>query len=221
MNLRLHTTDLSPFGQRVKIALSFKGFLSSTELIDTFGGTDALGELAPMRQIPILEHESLTLPESQVIVDYLDDLYLTPPLFPQAPILRAQANLIARLVDLYVAPHVLTLIVGMRTQSEPDTIKPALTQLNRGLGFLETYLATGSHYAVGDTLTMADIAAAPFLFYVPLLTAWHDAPAFPATPICKTYLHNISKDEHIAKAFTEMESAYKARVDSLKSQENQ
>ena len=95
MHFKLHTTDLSPFGQRAKLALSAKGLLGETELNDTFGGTDALGELAPMRQIPILEHDGFVLPESQVIADYLDDIVPEPPLLPEAPAARARARLLA------------------------------------------------------------------------------------------------------------------------------
>ena len=120
MTFKLHTTDLSPFGQRAKLAIRAKGLLPQTELNDTFGGTDFLGTLAPMRQIPILEHNGFTLPESQVIAEYIDEIAPEPPLLPESPTLRARARLLARLADLYIAPHFLSLIIGMRAPPRPE-----------------------------------------------------------------------------------------------------
>ena len=217
MAFKLHTTDLSPFGQRAKLALRAKGLLEQTELNDTFGGTDALGDLAPMRQIPILEHNGFILPESQVIIEYLEEITPKPSLLPEAPAKRATARLLARIADLYIAPHFLSLIVGMRPPPRPDDMAAAWQALGKGLGFAEQYLGDGMAYAVGDQLSLADIALAPFFFYVPRLVDWHGLPPLEATPVkCKTYLEAIAKDDHVTKAFTEMESAYKARIDSLK-----
>ena len=218
MDFKLHTTDLSPFGQRAKLALRAKGLLGETELNDTFGGTDALGELAPMRQIPILEHDGLILPESQVIADYLDDIVPEPPLLPEAPAARARARLLARIADLYIAPHFLSLIVGMRPPPRPDDMAIAWQAMGKGLGFAETYLDADSAYAVGDSLSLADIALAPFFFYVPRMADWHNLPPLDETPVkCKAYFTAIENDPHVNKAFTEMERAYKARIDMLKS----
>lgn len=213
---KLHTVDLSPFGQRAKLALRAKGLLEQTDINTTFGGTDALGKLAPMRQIPVLEHDELILPESQTIVDYLEDIAPAPPLLPADAKMRARARLLTRLTDLYIAPHFLALIVGMRPPPRPQDMKEAHEKLHHGLGFVEHYLPANPAYAAGDTLTMADIALAPFVFFVPKLSGWHGFESFAQTPKCAAYLTAIGKDEHIAKAFTEMESAYKARIDMLK-----
>lgn len=219
MRLKLHTTDLSPFGQRAKLGLRAKGLLGQTELIDTFGGTDALGKLAPMRQIPVLEHAGFILPESQTIVDYLDDLIAEPPLHPGLLQLRAHARLLTRITDLYIAPHFLTLIIGMRPPPRPEDMAAAFAKLEKGLGFAEQYLqaepSRKTIYAAGNHLSVADLALAPFLFYVPRLADWHGLSAFKETPLCKTYLETIAGENHIAEAFAEMESAYKARTDSL------
>jgi len=216
MKLKLHTTDLSPFGQRAKIALRAKGLLDSTELVDTFGGTDALGELAPMRQIPILEHDGLALPESQIIVNYLDDLVPAPCFLPDTPQLRAKVRLLARITDLYIAPHFLTLIVGMREGMRVDQRVVTFNALNKGLGFAEHYLPDATAYAASETLSVADLALAPFLFYVPHLADWYGMGAFPNALKCRAYLNRAAKLDHIDKAFVEMETAYKTRITSLK-----
>lgn len=216
MTFKLHTTNLSPFGQRAKLALSAKGLLGETQIIDTFGGTDALGELAPMRRIPILEHAGFTLPESQAIVDYLEDIAPSPSLLPDAASDRATARLLTRVTDLYIAPHFLTLIVGMRERLRVDQMVVAVAALNKGLGFAEQYLVADAPYAAGDTLSVADLALAPFLFYVPHFADWYGVTSFPTARKCSIYLKAIAKAEHVEKAFAEMETAYKARIDMLK-----
>lgn len=216
MAFKLHTTDLSPFGQRAKLALRVKGLLGETEINDTFGGTDPLGELAPMRQIPILEHNGFVLAESQTIGEYLDDIAPLPALLPDTPEARAVARLLSRIADLYIAPHFLTLIVGMRPPPRPDDMAEGFEKLNKGLGFAEHYIQDGSAFAVGDTLSLADIALAPFMFYVPKLAAWHGAEAFKDTPKCAAYLERIAGHEHIAATFADIEGAYEKRVAQLK-----
>lgn len=217
MSYRLHTADLSPFGQRAKLALSAKGLLGETQINNTFGGTDALADLAPMKQIPVLEHDGQIYPESQIIVDYLEDVVPGPALLPEDAPTRALVRLLARITDLHIAPHFMTLIIGMRPPPRPTDMAIAIEKLNTGLSYAEHYLPADGTYAFGSQLSQADIALAPFLFFVPLLADWHGAAAFPASPKCAAYLRAVSKDVHIAKAFTEMENAYKARIDSLKS----
>ncbi len=216
MTFKLHTTDLSPFGQRAKLALRAKNLLGETELVDTFGGTDALEALAPMRQIPILEHDGFILPESQTIVDYLDDLIPAPALLPDTATGRATARLLARIADLYIAPHFLALIVGMREGLRVDQIVVVFNALNEGLGFAEHYLRPDQPYAAGNGLSVADLALAPFLFFVPHFADFYGVRAFPNTPKCAAYLRAIGKADPIDKAFAEMETAYKARKAMLK-----
>ena len=216
MIFKLHTTDLSPFGQRAKLALRVKGLLKETEIEDTFGGTDALAALTPMRQIPILEHLGLPIPESQIIAEYLEDLYPTPSLLPKLAKDRATARLLARITDLYIAPHFLTLIIAMRAPDERDQVLAGWQKLGQGLTYTESYLTGDGLYSVGDEITIADIALAPFLFYVPRLSEFHQLPLLESEPVkCKAYLKAIAQDPHIALAFDEMGRAFDKRVNSL------
>ena len=216
MIFKLHTTDLSPFGQRAKLALRVKDLLKETEIEDTFGGTDALATLTPMRQIPILEHLGLPIPESQIIAEYLEDLYPTPSLLPELAKDRATARLLARITDLYIAPHFLTLIIAMRAPDERDQVLAGWQKLGQGLTYTERYLTGDGLYSVGNEITIADIALAPFLFYVPRLSEFHQLPLLKSEPVkCKAYLKAIAQDPHIVLAFDEMGRAFDKRVNSL------
>ncbi len=210
----LYSTNLSPFGQRVKIALRAKRLSDRIDYIDTPPGAPALAMLTPMAQIPILETERLRLPESQAIVDYLEDLYPDPPLLPDEAEDTAKCRLIARIADLYIAPAFLELMVAMRKPLPNELLAAAWSRMNTGLRYVEPYLA--GDLAAGPRLTQADCALAPFLFYVPRLAAWHNEGAFPNTPKCQAYLARAGQDPAVAAAFAEMESAYKDRVEKLR-----
>jgi len=45
----------------------------------------------PLGKIPILEHEDLVVPDSSVIVAYIERLYPTPALYPEDPKEMARA----------------------------------------------------------------------------------------------------------------------------------
>ena len=170
----LYTTALSPFGQRASIALHLKALSEHTRYIDTFGGTDTVKALSPLGQIPILDGPDGVLPESQTIVDYLDRKYPAPPLRSLNANIGARQNLISRMVDLYLAPHILQLIIAMRGQLAERTVERAIIGAKRGLEVIEPYLL-GDPYAIGDKISVADLALGPFLFYVPRLANWHQA----------------------------------------------
>lgn len=210
----LHTTNLSPFGQRAKLALRVKGKLEDTRFVDTPGGTAALGALAPMAQIPVLEHGDFVLPESQAIVDYIDALCPDPALVPEDPQLAAQARLIARITDLYIAPHIIGLIVAMRPDTPRSIVASSLAGMQKGLGFAFHYVSHG-RFSVGISLSVADLALAPFVFLAPRLADWHSSPMTEHAGRANAFLANMATIPHMRDAFAEMEKAYKERSNRL------
>lgn len=211
MLYKLHTTDLSPYGQRVCLALALKGLTDETKFVDTFGGTAALRDLAPMAQIPILEGAHGQLPESQVIVDFLEDRHPEPPLVSSSVEIRSRQALITRLVDLYVAPHTIALITAMRGKMSTEAVDDAMTRHARGIGFVDYYL-NGTGFAVGADLSIADLAYGPFLFYAPHLAKWHDVNN-PLSGLAKSHALLASLYTHpiFAKVFEKMETAFTKR----------
>ena len=73
----------------------------------------------------------------------MEDIHPTPSLLPDDPQDRARARLLARITDLYIAPHFLTLIVAMRTPERIETISDGWKTLGQGLSYSEKYLTEG------------------------------------------------------------------------------
>ena len=68
-----------------------KGISYQLDPIVPFFGDDRFGKLSPLRRIPVLIDDEVTLCDSSVICQYLEDRYPTPALYPSAIADRARA----------------------------------------------------------------------------------------------------------------------------------
>ena len=104
--MRLFNLDLSPFAARCRIAIRKKGL--PVELVPPPEGgarSDAYRLLNPLAKIPALVlGDGAVIPESEVILEYLEDAFPEPPLRPSLPEARARMRLLARIADLYLVP---------------------------------------------------------------------------------------------------------------------
>ncbi|KAM0846677.1 hypothetical protein ACQ4PT_055526 [Festuca glaucescens] len=93
---------VSPFGQRVRIALAEKSLPYEYVEEDLLAGkSDRLLQSNPVhKKIPVLLHGGKPVNESLIIVQYLDEAFPdTPSLLPSDPYARAQARFWADYVD--------------------------------------------------------------------------------------------------------------------------
>ncbi len=167
--MKLHQTFLSPFPTRVRLVLYAKGldipFVEPSGIHDGGGKGDYL-KINPLGRVPTLElDDGRTLPESEVICEYLEDAYPEPTLRPADPWARAQVRLISRLCDFYLVMAMVPLFTasGMsRKRWDAARIDSAFAEIRKSLAFIEHYIGTDG-YAVGTSLTQADGALAPQL----------------------------------------------------------
>ena len=80
--ITLYDADRCPFCARVRIVLAEKGLAYETVVIDLDNRPDWLYEKNPVGKVPVLEEDGFVLPESAVIMEYLDDRYPEQPLLP-------------------------------------------------------------------------------------------------------------------------------------------
>jgi glutathione S-transferase len=167
--MKLHQTFLSPFPTRVRLVLYAKGldipFVEPSGIHDGTAKGDYL-KLNPLGRVPALElDDGRTLPESEVICEYLEDAYPEPSLRPADPWERAQVRLISRLCDFYLVFAMVPLFNASampRKKWDMARIDHALAEVKTSLDYLEHYIGTDG-YAVGKSLTQADGALAPQL----------------------------------------------------------
>jgi RNA polymerase-associated protein len=88
-----------PYCARVRIALAEKGLDYETVVVDLGDRPQWLLDLnPPSGRVPVLD-DGFTLPESEVIMAYLDERYPERPLLPADPVDRAHARLLVHRFD--------------------------------------------------------------------------------------------------------------------------
>ena len=105
--MRLYQTYLSPFPTRVRLLIYAKGLDVEMVRPSGFHGDGAekgsYFDVNPIGRVPTLElDDGWTLPESEVICEYLEDAYPEPSLRPTDPKLRARMRLLSRISDIYM-----------------------------------------------------------------------------------------------------------------------
>ncbi len=178
MTLTLHEHPFASYCWKALIALYERDLPFEAHLVGDDSDRARLAELWPMASIPVLVdgRAGITLPESTLIVEYLDRLGDAPALIPTDPAAALQARLWDRVID----GHVMTpmqKIVGDSLRPEgrgdPDGVTQARTALDQAYALLDEHL-TGGGWAAGAAFTLADCAAAPSLFYARVVHRWDE-----------------------------------------------
>jgi glutathione S-transferase len=92
--LTLYTAERCPYAARVRIVLAEKGLGYDAVEIDLDDRPAWLYEKNPLGRVPVYEEdEGLVLPESRVIMEYLEERYPDPALWPDDPAERALGRL--------------------------------------------------------------------------------------------------------------------------------
>ena len=105
--ITLYDHPLSPYGQKVKIALREKGVAFETVSPGGLGAGGAAGAFAeanPRAEVPTLVDGAVCVFDSTVILEYLEDAYPTPALLPVAPGDRARVRMIEEVMDTHFEP---------------------------------------------------------------------------------------------------------------------
>jgi len=101
--LTLWEHPLSPYAQKVKIALYEKGIPFTAKTPNLFGGTESeFLESSPRREVPTLIDGDVKIFDSTVILEYIEDRWPDPPLLPASPADRARVRMLEDQCDTYV-----------------------------------------------------------------------------------------------------------------------
>lgn len=140
--MRLYASSNSPFSTRVSIAVQAKGLDIALPPLPE-GGLRSAQFLAlnPVGKIPVLDlGGGLTLPESTVILRYLEDRHPTPSLLPGDAEGRARMNTIAALVDTYVMDPVIRLFPHLGPGRDPGVVSAEVARWEKGMALLDHWL---------------------------------------------------------------------------------
>lgn len=176
MSLTLYSHPLASFCHKVLIALYENRTPFAAELVNLGDPQSRAAFLAiwPTGKMPVLRDDRLgrTVPETSIIIEYLDQHYPGPqPLLPKDQDARLDVRLWDRLFDHYVMEPMQTLVAHIRRpeeQRDQIAIASAKATLDMAYELINRQLAN-NEWAVGNTFSMADCAAAPALFYASIV----------------------------------------------------
>ncbi|MFZ5476046.1 MAG: glutathione S-transferase family protein [Myxococcota bacterium] len=164
--MRLLYTPTSPYARKVRIALREKGIACEEVFVPP--SDSAVADQNPLGKVPALARDDgRALYDSPVILQYLELVAPTPALYPADAPARVEALRWEALCDGICDATVTRMLEGRRASPEAGALAHQEAKIARGLAAVERDLA-GRAFAVGDTYSVADVAAAATVGYVDL-----------------------------------------------------
>ena len=160
---------LSPYVRKVLVALHVKGIAYEIDPIVAFMGDDRFSQISPVRRIPVLIDDRVTLCDSSVICQYLEDRYPSPPLYPADVADRARARWLeeyadTRMGDVFIWQLFNQVAIGPyvwgRKTDEAALQKTLAEEMPQVLGYVESQVPAGGFFF--GAFSIADISVAAF-----------------------------------------------------------
>lgn len=165
---------------------------------------------SPMGRVPFLETPHGVICESQVICEYLEEVYPDNPLYPRDPFARAKVRELIQVFELNIE------LVARRTYPAAfmgatltDEAKAAIkADLAKGVrAFLQ--LAKFDPFLAGAELTVADCAVAVHFPLVAQATQrMFGADIFADVPQVAAYVERIHQRPHFARVLADSREAF-------------
>jgi len=170
MSLILYAHPFSSYCQKVLVALyeNATPFAWRPLTPEAPQAMHELTELWPMKRFPVLVDDGRAVIESTIIIEHLGLFHPgAVRLIPDDPRAALEVRWMDRFFDNYVStPQQKIVFDCMRAESERDArgVADARAMLDTSYAYLDRVMAS-REWAAGDAFSLADCAAAPFLFY--------------------------------------------------------
>ena len=165
--LRLYRIPFSTNVERIALALAHKGVQVDWVDVDPNDRSE-VRRVSGQERVPVLVDGERVLFDSPVILDYLEERFPEPPLYPADPARRVEVRVFLDWFNLLWKRRP-NLIAAEELKPEPD--RGRIAELERriadALPVFENLLA-GRDFLFGAELTVADVTAFPFLKYAVL-----------------------------------------------------
>ena len=215
--MKLYSGDLSPYSARVRMQIYAKGITDITlERPATFG-LPKFRETNPIGRIPVLDIDGDLMPESEVIAEYLEQIYPTPSMLGTTPRETAHIRTVARIGDIYIMNNMFMLSGQARAETRNQGIIDLLGgQVVRNIKALDKLIGTDG-FACCGRLTMADCALVPGLFMVEnVLPSTGLENPIPKRANVAAYWTAIQQNEHAAKTLVELHRGLEERREMIR-----
>ncbi|ETW00385.1 maleylacetoacetate isomerase [Aphanomyces invadans] len=170
----LHSYWRSSCSWRVRIALNLKNISYDCVPVNLLKGeqvSSEFGAVNPNKRVPSLEIDGHVLNQSGAIIEYLDETRPEPALLPSDPVARAQVRNLVGIIGCDIQPVQNLAVLKRATVKLPESDQAAeklawgREWIERGFDVLEEELKkTAGTYAVGDSITIADLYLEPQVY---------------------------------------------------------
>ncbi|MCG8427379.1 MAG: stringent starvation protein A [Chromatiales bacterium] len=160
--MTMYSDAKSPYSHRVRLVLAEKSI--TVDIIDTdpVSLSEDVLDLNPYGTLPTLVDRDLTLYESRIIMEYLDERFPHPPLLPVDPVSRASSRLFMHRVD-----HDWYTLMDEILAAGKGAAK-ARKELRESL-IVTAPVFSAKPFFMSDDFTLVDCAIGPLLWRLPVL----------------------------------------------------
>ena len=178
---------VSPYVRKILAICAVKGIEVAIDPITPFRGDERFSKISPLRRIPVWIEGDLTLCDSSIIAQYIEDTRPTPPVLPADPKDRARARWIEEYADtrlfdvlgwklffqLAIKPRIL------KEETDSALVEKARTvEIPETFDYLETVMPQDG-FLFGETAGLADFSLAPAFLNARVVGVEVDAGRWP------------------------------------------
>ncbi|MDH5435123.1 MAG: glutathione S-transferase N-terminal domain-containing protein [Gammaproteobacteria bacterium] len=194
--MTLFSGDTCIYSHRTRIVLAEKGINYDIQVVDLDNKPEDLIDLNPYGTVPTLIDRDLSLFNSRIIMEYLDERFPHPPLMPVEPVLRSRTRLMLHRIDKdwYSELEVLA------QNKDKKAMEKARKELRDGLTAV-TPIFEQKPFFMSAEFTLLDCAIAALLWRLPYYKV--DLP--PSAKAINKYAESMFARESFQASLTEAE----------------
>ncbi|NIB41878.1 stringent starvation protein A [Pseudomaricurvus alkylphenolicus] len=186
------------YSHRVRIVLAEKGVSVDIIDVDPKNKPEELAELNPYNNLPTLVDRELSLYETKVMMEYLDERFPHPPLLPVYPVARAQSRLWMHRIEKDWSPLV-DIILNGKNKEEAAKARKDLKESLLTIAPIFSELP----FFMSEEFTIVDCCLGPILWRLQEMEI--ELPKTKQSKPLLDYMDRLFARESFQESLTEME----------------
>ena len=198
-SMTFYSDGKSHYSHRVRIVLAEKGVTVETIDVEPNSKPEDLASLNTYNTLPTLVDRDLVLYEADIMMEYLDERFPHPPLFPVYPVARAESRLWIYRIKQDWCGKVDALMAGKGTAA---ALEKARKELRESLLSIAPIFGEKPFF-MSDEFTIVDCCVAPILWRLPIMGI--ELPKNKTTKPLFEYRERLFERESILASLSEQE----------------
>lgn len=198
-SMTFYSDGSSHYSHRVRIVLAEKGVTVETVDVNAESKPEDLASLNPYNTLPTLVDRDLILYEANIMMEYLDERFPHPPLFPVYPVARAESRLWIYRIKRDWCKQIDAIMADKGT---PAQLEKARKELRESLISIAPIFGEKPFF-MSDAFTIVDCCVAPILWRLPVMGI--ELPKNKTTKPLLEYRKRLFERDSVLASFSEQE----------------